>query len=550
MSRSVILLLVLGTVILASGLPPLALVKLQMPTNMFTATTADGVQIVYDVTMRLDPPMDAPMAMLLHGFSGNRIMMRMIALALADKGFICASVDLRGHGSSEGIMGGLDDFSSDVKAVIQSLQAKGIGDTSKIVLIGHSMGGGVILNLGSQLASAVATIGVAPVSSPDLVNTTIPRNLLLIISTGDAVINSTTVKQTFYRSVNGTLAFNEPHSINGTERELFIVDGPDHLNILYSALVIGEIVKWATSHVLGAEQSLTTSPTLIHVAVYVSLAGGTITIVSALSLAHGKMWREKRKSEARRETDRKALVKTGFTAILLAGVFGSLVAAVMSFALGLATPLLFTNFITALFLGNSIIVGLLARKKLERSNKEFSYLKFIKESIKKPSLKFDATLGIIGAIAFIVLFSVTLGEYTTSTFSTASTRLISLPMYTFFFVFVFVFYESFFKGFARPMMGDGIKRMVYSVFFELTVLFLTFVLELVVITTILSLFMPFIRLGFFVLGLNLVLIPLVISIVSAEVFYERTGGWIAQIIISALIFASLTIVFSPALRFF
>jgi len=289
---------------------------------------------------------------------------------------------------------------------------------------------------------------------------------------------------------------------------------------------------------------------LINVAAYVSLAGGTVSIMSALSLAHEKLWQEKRKLAASRQTYRKALLKIGLLAILLAGGFGSLVAIVVTFVFGLVIPLFFTNFVTALFLGNSIVFGLFARTKLASSNKEFSYFKLIKESIRKPSLKVDAGLGIIGAIAFMALFSVTLGSSITSTFSTASMRIISLPLYTLLFAFIFVFYESFFKVFVRPMMGEGVKRMVYSVLFELAVLFLTYLLELVVITTILSLFMPFISLGFFVLGINLVLIPLVTSIVSAEVFYERTGGWISQIIISSLIFATLSVVFSPALRFF
>jgi len=59
--------------------------------------------------------------------------------------------------------------------------------------------------------------------------------------------------------------------------------------------------------------------------------------------------------------------------------------------------------------------------------------------------------------------------------------------------------------------------------------------------------MPFISLDFFVLGLNLVIVSLVTSIASAEVFYEMTGGWIAQIIISALVFATLATVSSPSL---
>ena len=470
MFRKGIVLLILGTIIFTLGLTPPVLTSLQTPTKTFTATTIDGIQIIYDVIMRPGTSTDAPITILLHGFAGNRIMMRMIALALADKGFICALVDLRGHGSSEGIMGELDNFSNDVKAVIQSLHAKGIGDTSRIALIGHSIGGGVILNLGSQLASIVSTIGVAPVSSPEWVNTTMPRNMLLIISTGDAVIDSTIVKETFYKSVNGTLGFNESHNINGAERELFVVEGSDHLNILYNELVIGEIVKWSTSYVFGAEQSLTINPNLIHVSAHISLTGGTLMILSILSLAHGKIWQKKRRSKARWETDQKALLKIGLTAILLAGFFSPFLAIVLTFALGAVTPLFFTNFITALFLGNSIMLGLLARTKLKHSNKEFSYFRFVKESIKKPSLRVNASLGTIGAAAFIVLFSLTLGSNTTSTFSTASIRLLSLPLYTLIFVFIFIFYESFFKGFIRPMIGDGIKRMAYSIFFELVVL--------------------------------------------------------------------------------
>ncbi len=549
-SRNIVLLFVLGTIIFIASFSPLALMSLQMPTKRFTVETVDEVQIVYDVTVKPSTSMDAPISILLHGFSGNRVMMRMIALALADEGFIGVAVDLRGHGSSEGLMGERSDFRNDVEAVIHSLQTKGMGDTSRIVLIGHSMGGGVGLTMGSQLASAVATIGVAPVSSPEWVNTSTPKNLLLIISTGDSVIDSKTVEQTFYKSVNGTLSFNEPHTINGTERELFIVENVDHLNILYNGQVVDEIVKWATRNVLGVEQPRSINPDLINASVYTSLAGGTIMILSVLSLVYGKLRLEKEKLKVVGETHSKTLLKTGFMAILLGGGVGSFITMVIVYILTLITPLFFTNFITALFLGNSIMYGLLARKRLKDNNPEFSYFRFLKDSIKKPSLKINTILGVIGAVAFAVLFAFTLGSYTTNTFSTATMRLISLPLYLLFFVFVFMFYESFFKGYARPMMGAGIRRMVYSALFEGVVLFLTFMLELVVITTIMSQFIPSMSLGFFVLGINLLLVALVISLVSAEVLHERTGGWISQIIISAFIFATLTIVFSPALLFF
>ena len=74
------------------------------------------------------------------------------------------------------------------------------------------------------------------------------------------------------------------------------------------------------------------------------------------------------------------------------------------------------------------------------------------------------------------------------------------------------------------MIGDGGAKSLYSMFFQLIVLFSTFMLELIILTTILSLFSPYIQVGFFFLGLNLVLMSLGIATVSAEVFYERTGG--------------------------
>ena len=98
--------------------------------------------------------------------------------------------------------------------------------------------------------------------------------------------------------------------------------------------------------------------------------------------------------------------------------------------------------------------------------------------------------------------------------------------------------------------NDRRRRCQKALFilFQLIVLFSTFMLELVILTAILSLFIPYIQVDFFFLELNLVLMSLGIATVSAEVFYERTGGWIAQIIISTFTFATMTIVFSPALR--
>jgi len=555
MNRKIAIILIVGVIIFAAGQTPLVLVNAQNPTQSYTATSSDGTQIAYDVTIKPGTPMNAPVAILIHGFAGNRITMRIMAFALADKGFICASIDLRGHGSSEGIMTTTGSFVNDVNAVIAGLHASGTGNTSRLLLIGHSMGGGVVLTLGTQLTSVAAIIGVAPMSSPSWVNTTTPKNLLLVMSTGDAVINATTVTQTFYKSINGTGNPNTVYNPAGTNRELFVVEGPDHLSILYNTAVIAQIVKWATSYVLGADQPLGISPDIIYIAVYISIAGGIIVIISALALAHERLWPRRMKPEAPDKTDTKGLVILGVMAILLAGILGSVVAVMMTFVLVLATPLFMSNFLTGIFLGNSIILGILAMIKLRHSKKGFSYPKFLKGSVIRPSINIDLAFGIVGAIAFMALLATTFGGNTTSTFSTASIRLISLPLYALIFALIFMFYESFFKAVARPLMADGGKRMVHSVIFELIVLLATFFIQLIVITTLLSLAMPSMGIGSLILGLGvqivlLVLVPLAIGVLSAELFYEKTGGWLAQILVGALLFATLTIVFSPVMHAF
>jgi len=310
-----LLCLLVCVLVFSVGLSPTVLMRYQTPVTTDTATTVDGVTIVYDLVMRAGAS-DRPVAVLLHGFAGNRGMMRMIAYALADRDFVCAAVDLRGHGSSEGLMGDLDAFGNDVDAVLESLRAKRVGDTSRIVLIGHSMGGGVLLR-SRYSASAVAVVGIAPVASPEWVNTTLPQNLLLVLSTGDVVINATAVTQTFYQSVNGTRGANTPHTINGTQRELLVVEGVDHLGILYHEPVIGEIVKWSTRHGVGGEQTLTFHPLVLHASAYVALAGGAFVIFGGLSLALGT--RRRQRAAASGYADRKTLARTGFVAIALGG---------------------------------------------------------------------------------------------------------------------------------------------------------------------------------------------------------------------------------------
>ncbi len=157
LSRKYYLVLIFGILCFTMGFTPLLLKNTALPTQSFSTITNDDVRITYEVTMKPNSPKN-PVAILVHGYSGNRKTMKLIALSLADIGIISVSVDLRGHGDSEGSMTFSSPFENDIVAVIQDLEERGIGDTSKLIFVGHSMGGRVAIEFGSKNDSVFATI--------------------------------------------------------------------------------------------------------------------------------------------------------------------------------------------------------------------------------------------------------------------------------------------------------------------------------------------------------------------------------------------------------
>ncbi len=81
------------------GFIPLRIINTELPTQSFSTITNDDVRITYEVTMKPNTPKN-PVAILIHGYSGNRKTMKLIALSLADSGIISVSVDRPGLGDS------------------------------------------------------------------------------------------------------------------------------------------------------------------------------------------------------------------------------------------------------------------------------------------------------------------------------------------------------------------------------------------------------------------------------------------------------------------
>ena len=118
------------------------------PAPALTIPSSDGVPIAYEVHGTA-----APALVLVHGWSCDRSYWKEQIEELSPQ-FQLVLIDLAGHGESG--MGRkdstIDSFGADVAAVVEKLDLKGV------VLVGHSMGGDVIMSAAQRLRGRVAAL--------------------------------------------------------------------------------------------------------------------------------------------------------------------------------------------------------------------------------------------------------------------------------------------------------------------------------------------------------------------------------------------------------
>ena len=202
----------------------------------------------YPFNTQFPPPQERrpPAVLLLHGFSGDRVIMSTLARRIAENGYAVLAIDFRGHGANRNAFDGGDAaLRADVKAGADYLRENRLVNGSQIAVIGHSMGSGAALDFATHdpdLKGAVMISGgwtLGPVR---------PKNALFIFAErdpGDAIRETSKalaahlagVEQVELGKVYGDFA-------GGTAVEAVQVAGANHVDILRSADAATTIVKW------------------------------------------------------------------------------------------------------------------------------------------------------------------------------------------------------------------------------------------------------------------------------------------------------------------
>lgn len=180
-----------------------------------------------------------PLVLIGHGFAGSGILMRGFSLTFAHAGYVVVSWDFDGHASNP------QPFPDNLRseALIENAEnalaiaeARGLASNGQIAILGHSMGSGVALSFGQMHTETSATIAVSPVL--ETVTSTLPRNLLLLAGS---------LEEPFIRNAEQLLSeagdIGGDHS-SGTARDFRIINGVEHLSILFSPATHAAAREW------------------------------------------------------------------------------------------------------------------------------------------------------------------------------------------------------------------------------------------------------------------------------------------------------------------
>ncbi len=177
-----------------------------------------------------------PGVLIAHGFAGSKQLMLGYAHVLAHGGYGVMLWDFKGHGANASPLE-RGDLQADLKAAYTALVAQPEVDTSRLALLGHSMGSGAVMSAGIRnLDRYQATVAVSPTQAA--VTPQSPRNLMLQVGSGEGQFVKNA--QQLLQAAGGK----NQNLAAGKGRSLVIVPGVEHITILFSNQSHQAALRW------------------------------------------------------------------------------------------------------------------------------------------------------------------------------------------------------------------------------------------------------------------------------------------------------------------
>src|SRR6202045_61230 len=235
---------------LENGAPPHVFVMLpgQEPATMYMPGPGNPFYTLFPKPVAERPPA----VVLIHGFTGDRVLMSGLARRLAENGYAVLAIDVNGHGENRNPFNGgeaeTDSLRANVKNAVDYLRDNQLVDGSRIVVMGHSMGAGAALDYATHDPTVKAAVMM---SGGWALGTERPKNALFIFAARDPVepIQDTSTELAAHLANVPQIELGKTYGgfAQGNAVEAVRVPGVDHITIVNSPIATVTIVKWLDS---------------------------------------------------------------------------------------------------------------------------------------------------------------------------------------------------------------------------------------------------------------------------------------------------------------
>ncbi|MFC7472801.1 alpha/beta hydrolase [Dankookia sp. GCM10030260] len=191
----------------------------------------------------------APVVVIAHGFAGSQAMMQPFATTLAQAGFVAVTFDFPGHGGNPApLSGGLTDDAAAAGVLLAALgrvveAAQPLGD-GRVALLGHSMAADIVIRWAFARPEVEATVALSGFG-PE-VTAGQPRNLLVGVGAWEPEFLQDAARRIVALASPGPPVPETTYGAfpDGTARRLVLVEGVEHIGILYARQSLVESRAW------------------------------------------------------------------------------------------------------------------------------------------------------------------------------------------------------------------------------------------------------------------------------------------------------------------
>jgi dienelactone hydrolase len=228
--------------------PPHAEVVLDggIPATFHLPGSETGRTAFLDAPPRGERP---PAVVLMHGFASDRLVMSVLARRLARAGYAVLAFDASGHGQNrnrfERSFGRSDAFHAELATAVDFLRADSRVDGERIVVMGHSMGAGAVLDFATRDAGLDATVLIS--GGWTLHGPHRPPNALFIYAAGDPPsLKERSLELAARLAGVASIEHERTYGVptRGTGVRVVEVPGTDHLSIVWTEAAALAIARW------------------------------------------------------------------------------------------------------------------------------------------------------------------------------------------------------------------------------------------------------------------------------------------------------------------